>query len=100
MSLDQAFPQSAAHVKPRLDAGHLAAVVLVIIAKKMQQSVQRQDAKFGLKPVSGVLCLTPRYPERNHDISKETRLLTWKRQHIRCAILASVTTVERANFGI
>jgi hypothetical protein len=100
MSLDQAFPQSAPDPEPRLDAGHSACVVLVIIAKKVQQAVQCQHAQFRLKPVSRVARLTPRHAQPNHDISDVTGIVIREGKHVRYTVFASVTPVERANSRI
>jgi hypothetical protein len=61
MSLDQTFPQAAPHAKSGLDARHPAGVQLVIIAKKVQQSVQRQHSKLCLQGMARVACLPARY---------------------------------------
>ena len=100
MSLDQAFPQPAPNAEPRLDAGHPACVVLVIIAKKVQQPVQCKHAQFGLKPMTCGARLTPRHTQRNHDISDVTGIVARERKHIRCTVFASVTPVEATNSRI
>ena len=100
MSLDQAFPQPGPNAKPRLDAGHPAGVVLVIIAKKVQQPVQCKHAQFRLKPMSRVARLSARHTQRNHDISNVTGIVVRERKHVRHTVFAPVTPVERTNSRI
>lgn len=100
MSLNQAFTEPAPNAEPRFDAGHPACVVLVIIAKKVQQPVQCKHAQFRLKPMSRVARLTPRHTQRNHDIADVTGIVVRERKHVRCTILVSVTPVERTNSRI
>ena len=100
MSLDQACPQPAPNAEPRLDAGHPACVVLVIIAKKVQQPVQCEHAQFRLQPMTRVARLTPRHAQRNHDISDVTGIVVRERKHVRCTVFASVAPVERTNSRI
>ena len=100
MSLDQAFPQPGPNAEPRLDAGHPACVVVVIIAKKVQQPVQCKHAQFRLKPMTCVARQTPRPTQRNHDISDVTGNVVRERKHVRCMVFASVTPVEPTNSRI
>jgi hypothetical protein len=100
MSLDQTFPQAAPHAKPGFDACHPAGVALVIIAKKMQQSVERQDSELRLQRVSGSTRLPARDTRGNHDIPEVARTVSRKRQHVRCTEFAPVTVIQRPDPGI
>ena len=100
MSLDQAFPQPAADTKPGLESGHLACIAVVIIAKKVQQSVQCQNAELGLETVSRTARLAPSHAHRNHDISNVPSIFARERQHVRYMVFAPVPPVERANLRI
>ena len=66
----------------------------MIIAKKMQQTVQRQDPQLDLNRVAGEPGLTPRNTARNHDFAQKTGLSGRERQHVCCGILVPVSGVE------
>ena len=55
-----------------LDPAHPSAIAFVVVAKQVQQAVQRQDAPLGELRVSGLACLAARHAAGDHDIS-ETR---------------------------
>src|SRR5204863_6554558 len=69
--LDQSFPQSTGAPQPSFDAQHAAAILLVVVAEKMQQTVQREHAEFGEWRVPGRACLTPRQPASDDDVAQE-----------------------------
>jgi hypothetical protein len=46
----------------------------VIIAKKVQQAVERQHPQLDLNRVAGLPGLTPRNPARNHDFAQKPGL--------------------------
>ena len=100
MSLDQAFIQSTSAAEPGLQARHTSVIALVIIAKKMQQSVERQHPQLGLERVSRLEGLPARDACRNHDISEVTGVLAGKRQDVRRMVFAPVTTIDRTNTGV
>ena len=92
--LDQAFAQATLSTQTTLDPGHPAVISLVIIAKKMQQTVQRQHPQLNLKRMAGLPGLTPRHPARNHDFAQKTGLSGRERQHVCWGILVPVSGVE------
>src|SRR5688572_31553632 len=69
-ALDQAFAQSAPAAQPPLEPPHPAIILFVIIAKKVQQAMQRQDPEFGAERVAGGSRLPPRNSQRNHHIAE------------------------------
>ena len=77
-----------------LEPSHLAAIPLVIIAKKVQQTVQGKHPKLGREAVPGKRGLAPRNSKRDHHIAKLPRFFRRKRQNIRRRILPSISPVE------
>lgn len=57
-SFDQTFAQRTFSPQARLEAAHLAAVALVIVAKQMEQPVKREDAQLGRLGMARVARLT------------------------------------------
>ena len=94
MPFDQACTQAATGAQPGLQPGHLACIALVIIAKKVQQAMQRQDAQLGLQRMPRLAGLAARDAGGNHDIAKLVRLGRRKRQHVRRPIFATVAAVQ------
>jgi hypothetical protein len=92
--LDQTFAQATLPPQATLDPGHPAVISLVIIAKKMEQTVQRQHTQLDLNRVAGLSGLTPRDTARNHDFAKKTGLFGRERQHVCRGILVPVSSVE------
>ena len=92
--LDQTFAQATLPPQATLDPGHPAVISLVIIAKKMQQTVQRQHPQLDLNRVAGQPGLTPRNTARNHDFAQKTGLSGRERQHVCWGILVPVSGVE------
>ena len=76
--LDQAFAQATLPAQTTFDPGHPAVIPLVIIAKKVQQPVQREDSELDLKRMAGLLSLTPRNSAGDHDFAEKTGLLSRK----------------------
>ena len=74
-AIDQAGLQSAAAAEPRLDPLHSAVVVrsLVIVAEKVQQAVQREDAQLGLVGMPGLARLAARDAGRDHEVAESAR---------------------------
>ena len=70
-SLDQSFAQPALTPQPALGALHPSAVALVVVAKQVQQAMQREHFQLGLFAVARFARLTPGDAARNHDISEE-----------------------------
>ena len=62
LTLDETFPQAARAAQAPLEPTHLAGVAFVIIAKKVQQTVQGKNTKFGGETVSGRPGLAPATP--------------------------------------
>jgi hypothetical protein len=81
--LDQTFAQATLPTQTTLNPGHPAVISLVIIAKKVQESVQSQHPQLDLKGVPGAARLTRRNPARNDDFPKKTGLFRGERQHVR-----------------
>jgi hypothetical protein len=81
--LDQTFAQATLSPQTTLNPGHAAVIVLVIIAKKVQQAVQGQHPQFDLDRVASLPGLTPRNSARYHDFPEETGLLGREGQHVR-----------------
>jgi hypothetical protein len=92
--LDQTFAQAPLPPQATLEPGHSAVISLVIIAKKMQQTVQRQHPQLDLSRVAGLPGLTPRNTARNDDFAQKTGLFRRERQHVCCGILVPVSGVE------
>jgi hypothetical protein len=74
--LDQAFAQATLPAQTTFDPGHPAVIPLVIIAKKVQQSVQREHPQLDLNRMAGLPSLTPRNSAGNHDFAEKAGLLS------------------------
>jgi hypothetical protein len=61
-----------------LEPSHLAAIPLVIIAKKVQQAVQGEHPKFRRQAVPGLGRLAARNSKRDHHIAQFPWLIRWK----------------------
>ena len=85
--LDQPFAQAALAAQPALEPCHPAVVVLVIIAKQMQQSMQREHPQFGLQAVAGLPGLPAAQRRGDHDVAEIARLVGGKRQDVGRLIL-------------
>ena len=70
-SLDQTFAQPALAPEPALEACHPPVIPLVIIAKQVQQAVQREDPQLNLERVARVARLAPGNAGRNDDVAKK-----------------------------
>ena len=68
-SLDEAFGQAASYEELLLHPVHPTAVRFMIIAKKMQQAVQREDLELGEFRVSRRSSLAARDTERDHNVT-------------------------------
>ena len=84
--------------QPPLESFHLPVILLVIIAKQMQQAVEREDPQFGLERVSSLPGLSPCDTAGNHNVSKKVACYVrcWKRQDIRRRVFLSVLAIEGA----
>ena len=91
--LDQTFAQATLPAQTTFDPGHPAVIPLVIIAKKVQQTVKPEYPQFGLDGVPGLAGLSPCNSARNHDFAEKTGLVPAKREHIRGGILVTVSGV-------
>ena len=81
-------------------ASHPAIIVLVIIAKKVQQAMQGQHPQLDRQGMPGLPGLTGRNPRRNHDIAEFAGLPGSKRQHVCYPVFAAVTMIQRADPGV
>ena len=75
MPLDQALPKTSPAAQTCFDTSHPACVSLVIITKKMQQTVQSQHTKLGLQRMARLPSLPARDACRNHDVAEATRFI-------------------------
>jgi hypothetical protein len=91
--LDQTFAQATLPAQATFDPGHPAVISLVIIAKKVQETVKPEYPQFDLDRVPGLAGLSPCNSARNHDFPEKTGLVRAKREHIRGGILATVSGV-------
>src|SRR5262249_51173577 len=73
--LDQTFAQATLSAQTTFDPGHPAVISLVIIAKKVQESVQSQHPQLDLNCVAGLARLAQRNPPRYDDFAQKTGLL-------------------------
>ena len=76
--LDQAFAQATLPAQTTFDPGHPAVIPLVIIAKKVQQPVQREHPELDLNRMAGLPSLAARNSAGNHDFAEKTGLLSRK----------------------
>ena len=76
--LDKAFAQATLPAQTTFDPGHPAVIPLVIIAKKVQQPVQRKDPQLDLNRMAGLPSLAARNSAGNHDFAEKTGLLSRK----------------------
>jgi hypothetical protein len=95
--LDQTFAQATLPAQSTLNPGHPAVISLVIIAKKVQQAVERKYSQLDLDRVPGLHSLAPRNPARNHDFAEKAGLVCREREHVRRGVLRPVPGVELAN---
>jgi hypothetical protein len=79
---------------------HPAIIVFVIIAKKVQQTMEGQDPKLSLHRVPRLDRLPGCNPCRDHDIAESAGLARGKRQNVGCPIFPTKTAVERAYAGV
>ena len=75
MPFDEAGVKPAAGAQPGLDPRHPAGVALVIIAKQVQQAVQRQYPKLRAERVPRLGGLLAGDPDTNHDIAQTAPLV-------------------------
>jgi hypothetical protein len=95
--LDQTFAQATLPAQTTLHPGHPAVISLVIIAKKVQQAVERKYPQLHLDRVAGLKGLTPRNSAGNHDFAQKAGLVGGEREHVRRGILRTVPGVELAD---
>jgi hypothetical protein len=72
-SLDQPFTQAGLAAQPAFEPSHPAVIALVIIAKKVQKTMQSQDADLGSEGVPRLAGLSARHTRRNHHIAQIPR---------------------------
>ena len=96
LTLDEALAKAARVAQALFEPSHLAGIPLVIIAKKVQQTVEGKHPKFRREAMPGTSGLAARNSKRDHHIAQLTGLVSWKRQHIRRHIRPAVTTIENA----
>jgi len=97
---NQPLDEPALAAQAPLQASHPAIIVLVIIAKKVQQAMQGQHPQLDCHGMAGLPGLTGCNSCSNHDIAEFTRLLGGERQHVCYPVFTSVTTIQRADTGI
>src|SRR3990167_2022686 len=108
MPLDQAFTQAPAGARPSLQSSHLSRVVLVIIAKEVEEPVQSQDAHFRPERMPRRPRLPPGHAGGDDDIAQVSAFLGrpappppigggGKRKDIGGAILAAISPVEQTD---
>jgi hypothetical protein len=97
---NQPLDEPALAAQAPFQASHPAIIVLVIIAKKMQQAMQSQDPELDRARVPRLPGLAAGKSFSNHDIAKIARLASGKREHVRYPVLAAVTAIQRADAGI
>ena len=98
--LDEPFGEAAGAAQPPLDARHLTAILLVVVPEQVQQPVQRQNAQFGGKGVTGELCLSARDTGRDHDVTEQTGLAGGEGQYVRDFVVLSILPVQCADAGV
>ena len=97
-AFDQPLAQPALAAQARLEAGHPAVIALVIIAKKVQQAVQRQHPKLGRRADARPAAPDGRAtPAAITTSPSSPRLLGRKRQHVGRLRPCAVSAVERAD---
>jgi hypothetical protein len=67
-SLYQAFAQPALAAQPALGAIHPSVVAFVIVAKKMQKPVKREDFQLGQLGMARIACLPLRHTACDDDV--------------------------------
>ena len=97
---NQPLDEPALAAQAPLQANHPAIIVLVIIAKKVQQAMQGQHPQLDGQGMAGLPGLTGRNSCSDHDIAEFTRLLGGERQHVCYPVFTSVTMIQRADTGI
>jgi hypothetical protein len=80
---NQPLDEPALAAQPPFQASHPAVIVLVIIAKKVQQTMQRQHPQLNCQGVAGLPGLTARNSRSYHDIANVAGLAGGKREHVR-----------------
>jgi hypothetical protein len=82
-AFDQPLTQAAPQPQPPLQTPHLAVIVFVIIAKEMEEAMEREDPELRANRMAGRDCLPGGNTMCNHDIAELTRLIGGERQHVR-----------------
>jgi hypothetical protein len=95
--LDQPFAQATLPPQTTLEAGHPAVISLVIIAKKMQQPMQSEDAQLDMQRMPGLARLTAGNSTGNHDFAEKPGLLSREGQHVSSNVFAAISAVELAD---
>ena len=72
----------------------------MIIAKKVQETVQGKHPKFSAEAVSGCSRLPFGDTQRDDDVAQIARLICWKRKDIRGCVLSPVTEIQLANTSV
>ena len=68
-ALDQALAKACLAAQPAFDTSHAAVIALVIIAKKVQKTMQCQHAELRLERVPGIASLAACHAVGDHDIA-------------------------------
>ena len=109
-SLNQPFTEAALASQPAFQASHPPVIVVVIISKKVQKTMQGEHPEFGLQGVPGLAGLPARNTSCNHDIAqksasfscgpaapKRRRREGGKGQDVGWRVLSAVSPVQRAD---
>jgi len=94
---NQPLDEPALTAQAPFQASHPAIIVLVIIAKKVQQAMKGQHLQLDWQGVPGLLGLTGCNPRCDHDIAEISGFLSRERQHIGCRVFAAVLAVQRTH---
>jgi hypothetical protein len=97
---NQPLDESALAAQSPLQASHPAIIVLVIIAKKVQQAMQGQHPQLDRQRMAGLTGLTGRNSRSYHDIAEFAGLPGAERQHVRYPVFTAVTVIQRADTGV
>src|SRR5689334_93839 len=94
LPFDQTLSKTARASQAPLEPPHLAVIPFVIIAKKVQQTVQGKHPKLCPQTVTCTTRLSPRNPKRDHHIAQHASFLGRERQHVRSRIFSTIASIE------
>src|SRR5687768_11075474 len=100
LTLYQSFTQPALAAQPPLDSRHPALILLVIVAKQVEQTMQCKHTQLRLQRMPGIARLSAGHSGGDDHIPQLSRLAGWKRKYIGRAIFAAVSSIEGAHTRI